>query len=289
MRSVVFAIAAAISFGLLSTPWALMLGIAFAWTMKTPHLERVQGAAKRLLPLCVVGLGAGMHLGVVVTTGLGTVVPTAISIGVCFAVGAVLAKRFGIGPDLALLLTAGTAICGGSAIAAASEAMRAKVATVTVALSTIFVLNGIALFVFPPLGRWLSMSPETFGAFAALAIHDTSSVVGAAANYDVGGVALEVATATKLARALWIVPVTFVLSAVTSKARGGSAPVAKPWFILGFVVVAALCTFVPGADAVGTWVAAISRRGLALVLFLVGRNCRVTSFATPGPKRSGLP
>lgn len=283
---VLFLAAGALAFCGLSTPWALALGVAFAWLGLAPSSEvgqqRVAGWVKRLLPLCVVGLGAGMPLGLVLQTGVSTLVPTAISIGVCFAAGLFLATKLRVGRELATLLTAGTAICGGSAIAATSDAIGAKASNVTVALSTIFVLNGLALVVFPPLGHALALSPESFGAFAALAIHDTSSVVGAAAAYDSQGLALEVATATKLARALWIVPVTLLLAAVAS--RGTRGRVAKPWFILGFLLAAALFSSVPELQGVGEGIASVAKRGLSLVLFLVGAQLSPSTVRASGAR-----
>lgn len=287
--ALLFAAAAAIALTVLSTPWALALGVACAWGRLAPSTDNGQRKlsqwVKRLLPLCVVGLGAGMPLGIVLQTGMSTVLPTAISIAVCFVVGLALAVRLRVGREVATLMTAGTAICGGSAIAATSDALGAKASNITVALSTIFVLNGLALVVFPPLGHALALSPESFGAFAALAIHDTSSVVGAAANYDAAGVALEVATATKLARALWIVPVTLVIGLLATRAPGrASGRVAKPWFILGFLLAAAFFSLTPELQAVGEGVSDVAKRGLSLVLFLVGAQLTPATVRATGAR-----
>ncbi|MHB1847205.1 MAG: YeiH family protein, partial [Deltaproteobacteria bacterium] len=215
-------------------PIALLLGLALALTLGNPYLAVTRRLTHRLLALAVVGLGAGMNLVTVARVGGGGVLYTVLGIATCLTLGTLLARALRVSRDTGLLVTVGTAICGGSAIAAVVPVLDAKDEEVSVSLAIVFVLNAVALFAFPPLGRLFHLSPERFGLWAALAIHDTSSVVGAAVAY--GRAAVPVATTVKLARALWIVPVTFGIAAW--RARGGRARAAggkKPWFILGFL------------------------------------------------------
>ncbi|MEI9937398.1 MAG: putative sulfate exporter family transporter [Pseudomonadota bacterium] len=251
---------------------ALLLGVALALTIGNPWPERTRALGRYALTGSVVGLGAGMNLLVVGRIGLHGLGYTAVGIGGALLVGTLLGCRFGIARDLSLLVSVGTAICGGSAIAAVSPAIRAKDHDVTMALVSVLLLNAIALFVFPAVGHRLHLGQHSFGLWCALAIQDTSSVVGAAAGY--GERALEVATAAKLARALWIVPVTFCVSWLRAGpvreagiARGKPN---RPWFILGFLGLAALVTFVPALRGTGQLVSLAAHRVLALTLFLIG-------------------
>ena len=189
-----------------------------------------------------------------------------VGIGLALALGTLLGRTLGVGKDVSLLVTVGTAICGGSAIAAVAPVLGAKEEDVSMALVTVFLLNALALLVFPVVGHALSMKQDAFGLWCALAIHDTSSVVGAASQY--GTRALDVATAAKLARALWIVPVTF---AISLRRRGAqTASPKRPWFIAGFLGVAAVVTFVPALQDAGRVVAALAHRLLSSTLFLIG-------------------
>ncbi|MBS2020996.1 MAG: putative sulfate exporter family transporter, partial [Deltaproteobacteria bacterium] len=233
-------------------PWAtsamaLVGGIAVALTLGNPWPAKVSALQKRALTWSVVGLGAGMNLFVVGKVGLHGLGYTAIGIGAALFLGWFIGKRIGVAKDTSLLVSVGTAICGGSAIAAVAPAIRAKDEDVSVALVSVFLLNAIALVIFPSIGHALHMSEDAFGLWSALAIHDTSSVVGAATTY--GTRALEVATAAKLARALWIVPVTFAIAAKRARDlpddAGPTAAPKRPWFIAGFLLVAAIVTYVP--------------------------------------------
>lgn len=262
--------------GMLS-PWAssgmaLLSGIVLALTIGNPWPERTRGLAHKLLTWSVVGLGAGMNLSVVARVGIHGFGYTAVGIATAFVLGTFLGKRLRIAKDTSLLVTVGTAICGGSAIAAVAPAIRAKPEEVTMSLVTVFLLNAVGLFVFPTIGHHFHLEESSFGLWCALAIHDTSSVVGAAAQY--GKHALEVATAAKLARALWIVPITFALAmyrARTAGANEAGAPKPKrPWFIAGFLGVAAIVTYVPAARSVGHFVSEGAHRVLAVTLFLMG-------------------
>jgi uncharacterized integral membrane protein (TIGR00698 family) len=251
---------------------ALVAGIAVALTLGNPWPSKAKLVAQKTLTWSVVGLGAGMDLGVVARVGLHGVGYTAVGIGCALGAGTFLGRRLRVPPDTSLLVSVGTAICGGSAIAAVAPVIRAKDHDVSMALVAVFLLNGVALFVFPPVGHALHLGQDAFGLWCALAVHDTSSVVGAASQY--GERALEVATAAKLARALWIVPVTFVIATLrarrTAEGESATAKPKRPWFIAGFVAVAAAVTYVPWLRAPGHVVAEVAHRALALTLFMVG-------------------
>lgn len=254
-----------------SSAQALLAGVAIALAAGNPAQALTHRLSRKLLPLSVVGLGFGMDLGAVALAGARGFGYTVVTILASLALGALLSRALRVRGRTGLLITVGTAICGGSAIAAAAPAIRADDREVTVALGTVFLLNALALVVAPPLGRAAGLPEAPFGLWAALAVHDTSSVVGAALQY--GPRALEVATAVKLARALWIVPVTVALAAL--ERRAGRSPAGRPsfpWFIAGFVAAAALATFVPGAAPWAELVARAARRALVLTLFLVGAN-----------------
>ncbi|GAC1373430.1 MAG: putative sulfate exporter family transporter [Polyangiales bacterium] len=258
-------------------PWvssgvALLAGVGVALTLGNPWPARSRALAHQALTWSVVGLGAGMNLAVVGRVGLHGLGYTAVGIATALVLGTLLGRKLRVARDTSLLVTVGTAICGGSAIAAVAPAIRAKDHDVSMALVTVFLLNAIALFIFPAIGHHLRLGQDQFGLWCALAIHDTSSVVGAAAQY--GERALEVATAAKLARALWIVPVTFAIAmhrarTVDAGASSSSKP-KMPWFIGGFLAVAALVTFVPALRGAGHLVSAGAHRLLAVTLFLMG-------------------
>jgi uncharacterized integral membrane protein (TIGR00698 family) len=275
-RIVVPIVAGATLAPIVSAPIALLAGIALGLTLGDPFVGRTRKIQQKLLAGSVIGLGAGMDLGVVGRVGLHGLGYTAVGITVAFVLGTILARVLGVARDVALLITVGTAICGGSAIAAVAPVIAAEDRDISVALVSVFLLNAIALFIFPMIGHALAMPEPAFGLWSALAIHDTSSVVGAAGKY--GPQALEIATAAKLARALWIVPVTFSIAFLRARAHRTEANATdaprpspkKPWFIAGFVAVAALVTYVPALRPAGEWVAWGAKRSLALTLFLIG-------------------
>lgn len=238
-----------------------------------PYRHDLQKVTHHLLAFSVVGLGAGMNLRVVGQVGLEGVGYTIIGIFLTLTLGFLIGRFFKIHRDTSILISVGTAICGGSAIAAVAPVLKAKNQEVSVALGTVFLLNAVALVLFPPLGHFFSLTQHQFGLWCALAIHDTSSVVGAAMQY--GSEALQIATTVKLARALWIVPVTFgigFLRARESTAQVGAAKTKKPWFILGFIIAAALVTWIPSLQPAGHVVEMLARHGLILTLFLIGSN-----------------
>jgi len=235
-----------------------------------------------LLRAGIVALGAGMDLGEVLAAGASGLGAAALTIALALVAGGLLGRALGLERDLVLLVSAGTAICGGSAIAAAAPALRARSEHVGAALAVVFLLNAVALVVFPWLGTVLGLEPEAFGRFCALAIHDTSSVVGAAATH--GERALEVATVTKLARALWIVPLAAVFARLPAadgaNARGRAAAV--PGFLLGFLALAGLVELVPALAPAGMLAAEGGRRMLAVALFVFGLELRPARLASLG-------
>ena len=242
---------------------ALAGGAALALSLGHARAALTARWTKRLLQWSVVGLGAGMDLRVVARVGLHGLVYTVVGIAVTLTFGTLLGRWLRLRKRSALLVSVGTAICGGSAIAAAAPVLHADSEETSVALATVFLLNGVALFVFPAVGHALHLSQTSFGLWAALAIHDTSSVVGAGLAF--GPVALATATAVKLARALWIAPTTAALGW-----RNGGGRAKLPLFIVGFVVAAALGTFVAPIRVVAPHVTSVAHHLLVATLFLVG-------------------
>jgi uncharacterized integral membrane protein (TIGR00698 family) len=246
------------------------MGIALALTLGNPYPLTTAGIVTPLLQVSVVGLGAGMNLVEVGHAGIHGFLYTVVGISLTITLGLALGALLRTERDTSLLVTVGTAICGGSAIAAVAPAIRAKHHDVSVALATVFSLNAVALFIFPPLGRHLGLGQMQFGVWSALAIHDTSSVVGAAMQY--GTRALEIATTIKLTRALWIVPVTLAVGVFWNRGHnsGGAGKIKRPWFILGFLAAAALVTWIPALKPAGRAVFVAAQRSLVLTLFLIG-------------------
>lgn len=264
---------------------ALVMGVGCTLMLGNPFQLTCEKLPKKLLPLSVIGLGGGMNLIAVLEAGASGFVYTAISITLTIALGLVLARALKVERGSSLLITVGTAICGGSAIAAVAPAIQARSAVIAVSLAVVFILNASALLLFPLIGHMLEMSQHSFGLWTALAIHDTSSVVGAGLKY--GEEALQTGTSVKLARALWIVPLVFAIGALyqVPDQEGASRPKHKyPWFILGFLAMAAIVTYVPAVQHVGEWIAFAARRVLVLTLFLIGTNIHADILRTIGAK-----
>ena len=273
IASVLMPLGAALSLLPWTPPWAALLGGAvLALTLGNPCVSASARVAKWLLQIAVVGLGAGVNLAIVARVGAQGLGYTLAGLVATFALGAWLAGRLGVGAKVAALVCAGTGICGGSAIAAAAPAIGAKAEETTVALAVVFLLNGVALLVFPALGTWAHLDQHAFGLWCALAIHDTSSVTGAAMTH--GATALATATTVKLARALWIVPVALALGAWFRRRDDNGAPtrgrMPVPWFIAGFIAMSALFTLVPATQLFAHSVAVGARALLTLTLFLIG-------------------
>jgi len=249
----------------MSPPMALLLGLIVAQFIGHPFLHLNQKATSTLLQVSVVGLGFGMNVSSALQAGRQGFVFTIFSIAGTLLLGMFLGKIFTIESKTSYLISAGTAICGGSAIAAISPIINAEEKQISVALGTIFILNAVALFIFPWIGHALHLSETQFGLWCALAIHDTSSVVGAASKY--GPHALEVATTVKLARALWIIPVA-IFTTILFKSKANTIKI--PYFIALFVVAMLLNTYVPAVHAIASYCTAIGKTGLTLTLFLIG-------------------
>jgi len=249
---------------------ALAAGVVLAMCFGNPLVARTRALSRWLLPAAVVGLGGAMDLPAVLRVGARGIGYTVFGIAITIALGCLLSRALSVGRRTGLLITVGTAICGGSAIAAAAPVLAANEEEISVSLGTVFLLNSAALLVFPAIGHSLALGQKPFGLWAALAIHDTSSVVGASLQY--GQQALEIATTVKLARALWIVPVTLMMGVAFRNPAAEGAPRGgrRPWFILGFLAVAAATSFIPPLRAPGLVVAAVARRALVLTLFLIG-------------------
>lgn len=274
MKRVVFA--AALLFCI--TPWAspalaLGLGLTLALTLGNPYPTESKNAAKVLLPGCVVLLGFGMNLSVVLAAGQRGLLLAAGSIAGTLLLGYGLGQLLKISAHTSALVTVGTAICGGSAIAAVGSVIGAAECEMTVALGTVFLLNAAALYVFPLLGHTLHLSQTQFGTWAGIAIHDISSVVGASARY--GLTALQTATAVKLSRALWIIPVS--LGAAVAAGRSRCCPSASPpgklqipWFIGFFLLASVTRSLVPGIAALSPAISHFATVGLTVTLFLIG-------------------
>jgi len=268
-----------------SAAMALLVGVGFALVWGNPFIDRTRAMTQRLLTTSVMGLGAGMNLAVVGEVGFRGIGYTMSGIVAAFVLGTLLGKLLGTERDTSLLISTGTAICGGSAIAAVAPVIQAKAHEVSIALGIVFMLNALALLIFPWAGHLLHLSEAQFGLWAALAIHDTSSVVGATSQY--GAHALEIGTTVKLARALWIVPVALTIGFLRARgARSQRTPqkVKLPWFILGFLVAAAIVTWVPVLKPAGHVIESIARRSLVLTLFLIGANLNRTTLQSVGLK-----
>ncbi|MHB2020658.1 MAG: YeiH family protein [Candidatus Xenobia bacterium] len=249
---------------LMNPATALALGVVLALAMENPWSAQGRKASKLLLQLSVVLLGFGTNLHVMMSSGLQGAVFAIGTIAASFGVGAVLARRLDINRSASTLISAGTAICGGSAIAAVGAVIGAAEADMAVAMGTVFILNGVALYLFPMLGHLLHLSAAQFGTWAGIAIHDVSSVVGAASQYS--DASLPIATAVKLSRALWIAPLSLWIGHRMKRQTKAKLP----WFIVLFVVASAIGSFVPAMHAPAALLFNVAKVGLTATLFLIG-------------------
>jgi len=249
---------------------AMLAGIALRLLFGEAIWKGPSKADRFLLQASVVLLGFGMDIHLLVRTGLHGIGLSLLLLTMTFALGRILSRRLGIDPQSSLLVSAGTAICGGSAIAAVAASTQARREAVGMAMATVFLLNAVALLAFPLLGHWLQLTPETFGAWAGLAIHDVSSVVGAATSFDPA--AVPVAVATKLGRTLWIVPVALI-AAARMRRHGTANPGAKgtfPWFLVGFFAAALLASALPACRPWIPFLRGAAHAGFNLALLLIG-------------------
>ncbi|MBN8853790.1 MAG: hypothetical protein BGO55_11275 [Sphingobacteriales bacterium 50-39] len=267
-REVIFVLAMALCLTpFVTPPVALVMGLAIAQWVGHPYIHLNHKATHVLLQVAVVGLGFGMDIRSAIKAGGQGALFTVVAITGALLTGVLLGRLFRLDKKTAYLVSAGTAICGGSAIAALSPVIRAGEKQVSVAIGIIFILNSVALLLFPAIGHLLHLSQTQFGLWSAIAIHDTSSVVGAAGKY--GSQALQIATTVKLARALWIIPVAF-LSTLIFKNKGARPKI--PWFIGGFVLAMVIHTYVlvPGLLTLEHYIVNASHASLTLTLFLIG-------------------
>ena len=264
--------------GHLSPPFALALGITYGFSFDHPYHAKARQGSKLLLQLSVVGLGFGMNLQEVVRVGRSGFLYTAGSITIALCLGWVLGKLLRVKPTTSYLISTGTAICGGSAIAAISPITEADEEEIAVSMGTIFILNSVALLLFPFIGTELHMSQTQFGLWSALAIHDTSSVIGAAAKF--GALALAVGTTVKLARALWIVP----LSIGTAAIMKSNARIRWPWFILFFCLAAVANTYIHSLQPVYPWLKQLGLLGLTVTLYLIGSGLSMKTIRQVGAR-----
>lgn len=262
---------------------ALLMGIVLALAFGNPYPKFSKKGSKIALQVSVVGLGFGMNLYESLAAGKEGMLFTIVSVIGVMCIGVLLGKWLKIDKKNAYLISTGTAICGGNAIAAVGPVIKADDDQMSISLATIFILNAIALFIFPPIGEWIGLSQQQFGMWAAIAIHDTSSVVGAGAAY--GEEALKVATTVKLTRALWIIPLAIASSFIF---RSQGRKISIPWFILLFVVAMVLNTFLPIPEALTGGIVMVSRKILCMTLFLIGSGLSVASIKKVGVKPLGL-
>ena len=262
-------------------PVALFLGLVFALLCGQAYPKFNKKVSKKLLQYSVVGLGFGMNLHTSLASGKEGMLFTIVSVVGTMLIGMFIGRKMlKVSRDTSYLISSGTAICGGSAIAAVGPVIKAKDSDMSVALATIFVLNAIALFIFPVLGEWLGLTQQEFGTWAAIAIHDTSSVVGAGAAY--GEEALQVATTIKLTRALWIIPLALVTSFIF---KSKEQKVSIPWFILWFIVAILINTYLlDSVPQVGKAISGLARKGLIITMFFIGASLSTDVLKAVGVK-----
>ena len=264
---------------------AVLCGVAFAVLWGNPYEAVTAKLTSPLLGAAIVGMGFGMNLAEVLRAGAHGMIYTLAGISLGLGLGIVLGRRLGLQKNTMYLISIGTSICGGRAIAAAAPVLKAKAHDIAIASAVVFTLNAVALLVFPAVGHALGMSQYQFGYWSALGIHDTSSVVGATMAF--GPEALEVGTTVKLARALWIVPVTLFLSMCVAPAGEGEKRKIRfriPWFIPGFLAASALVTWVPVTAEPGSFLKELSKYLMIVTLFLIGANLNRSKLKELGVK-----
>lgn len=266
---------------LVSPPIALGLGLLLAFTIGCPYTAEIRKPTRILLQLSVVLLGFGMNLGEVYKAGKDGILFTIVTIFGTLLIGYLLGKFLGINDKISSLISSGTAICGGSAIAAVAPVIDADSEEISVSLGTVFVLNSIALFIFPVIGHVLGLTQHQFGIWSAIAIHDTSSVVGASQSY--GQEALAIAATVKLTRALWIAPVALLFSFLY---RSKTARIAIPWFIFLFLAATVVRTYAPLVVPPSIFDALVNaaKTGLTVTLFLIGASLSLKMLKKVGAK-----
>lgn len=263
----------------ISAPIALLCGLVYAFVFDNPFPKFNKKCSKYLLQVAVVCLGFNMNLQESLKSGADGMMFTVVSVVGVMAMGVLFGYWLHLNRKTSYLISSGTAICGGSAIAAVGPVLKADTDEMAVSLGVIFILNSIALFVFPPLGHMLDMTQTQFGTWAAIAIHDTSSVVGAGEVY--GEVALQTATLIKLTRALWIIPLAFATMFIF---RDKTGKVSIPWFIFIFVLAMIVNTYVPLPEAFTATMVWIAKRGMVVTLFMIGASLTIKMIKSVGIK-----
>ncbi len=260
-------------------PVVLFIGLVFALLCGQAYPTFNKNISKKLLQYSVIGLGFGMNLQASLASGKEGMLFTIISVIGTLLIGMFIGcKILKLNRNTSYLISSGTAICGGSAIAAVGPIIKAKDTDMSMALATVFILNAIGLFLFPALGHWLGLSQQEFGTWAAIAIHDTSSVVGAGAAY--GEEALQVATTIKLTRALWIIPLALITSIIF---RSEGQKISIPWFILFFIVAMLINTYLlADYPEIGKFIAGIARKGLIVTMFFIGASLSIDVIKSVG-------
>ena len=266
-------------FPFVTAPMALFCGILFS-LLKIEKPFQLKKYSSPILQYSVVLMGFGMNLQQVIEVSSKGIILTACSVLLVFLLGVFLGKILKVERNTTFLISSGTAICGGSAIAAVSPIVGAKDSQISFSLTVVFVLNAIALFIFPFIGHYFNMSQESFGYWSAIAIHDTSSVVGAGAEY--GKEALQVAATVKLARTLWIIPLSFLVLLLNRKNNQGKGKIKIPWFILYFVIAILIAGFIPVLQPAYSVLSYIGKRGMVLALFMIGSGFNFADLKTVG-------
>ncbi len=260
-------------------PVVLFIGLVFALLCGQAYPTFNKNISKKLLQYSVIGLGFGMNLQASLASGKEGMLFTIISVIGTLIIGMFIGcKILKLNRNTSYLISSGTAICGGSAIAAVGPIINAKDTDMSMALATVFILNAIGLFLFPIMGHWLDLTQQEFGTWAAIAIHDTSSVVGAGTAY--GEEALQVATTIKLTRALWIIPLALVTSVIF---RSEGKKISIPWFILFFIVAMLINTyFLADYPEIGKFIAGVARKGLIITMFFIGASLSIDVIKSVG-------
>jgi len=264
-----------------SPQWMLLTGMLLSLFIQETALQsHAKKISAKLLQVSIIMLGASLNFNVVLHQGGSGILTTLVSILIAFFFGYITQKMFRVDNEQATLITMGTAICGGSAIGALSPVIKAQTFSITVAIAVVFILNALAIFIFPPVGTSLSLSQEQFGIWSALAIHDTSSVVAASSLY--GEEALSTATTLKLIRALWIIPITLVFSFLQKDQKAGKTTI--PWFILGFLISSLIFTFTGIPESIAINVSKMAQMGFTITLFLIGLTFDFKKIRQIGPR-----
>lgn len=266
-------------FPFITAPIALAIGLAYALFIGNPFPKQTSKYTGYLLKTCVVGLGFGIQVNQALEAGSKGILFTVVTIFGTLGLGYLIGKWAKIDLKTSYLISCGTAICGGSAIAAVAPVVKAEQHQISVSLGTVFILNAVALFIFPVIGNYFHLSQPQFGIWAAIAIHDTSSVVGAASKY--GAEALQIATTVKLARALWIIPLV-IFSAFAFKNK--ESKISIPYFILLFFVAMLINSYVPAIHPITSVFEMIAKRGIVVVLFLIGSALSKEALKSVGVK-----